>query len=553
LGAFAARGLRENETVWRKGFALFAFDKARAGAGNVWKGERDEFAVSAGTVFYKGMAGARALAALHAASLAGEDPFRDLAGHFCVALSTRDGLVLFNDLYGNCHVFANEEGTVVSNSFVAVARSLASRNVSRQGLCEYLTEGTTYGEETVLAGVRRLDSDYVYSLGHVPGRSPKANPFEALEAGLPFEDVVERVHLDLQAYAGLLRTHFGDGVAIGLSGGYDSRHLLALLRGAGVRPYLYVYGPPEAADVLLAKEIAQGEGFELHHVDKRCQGQVEPSSYAEIVGGQFHLHDGQGLYGAFGNGSDLATRLLRTDGAQLHINGSCGEQYRNIFQLPDRPMKASTFVRVRHNWADWSIFAPGLGRAEYSERLTAKILAAIGAPDDLLDRGQVEMIYPRIRARYRVAPCISVNNVHTSALAPFTEARFAVPATGIPLKYKDHGRLHAALIRRCDPALARYPSVYGHDFTGPVPLAARLRSLGIAHLSVPLEPIVRLARRYRQRPSGELPWYLSEPYRRAVLGDGPLAISEFVCLERIRGASMLSRALTVELLLRGSV
>ena len=122
--------------------------------------------------------------------------------------------------------------------------------------------------------------------------------------------------------------------------GYDSRHLVALLRAVGAKPYLYVYGPPDAADVKVAKVIAEGEGFTLHHEDKRLQVQVEPDRFREIVAEQFHLHDGQGLYGAFGNGSDLATRRLRTQTAQLHINGSCGEIYRNVFssaQLPDAP------------------------------------------------------------------------------------------------------------------------------------------------------------------------------------------------------------------------
>jgi hypothetical protein len=553
LGALSAKGLQPGATIDGGHYAVFVYGKAQGKTENVWRGSGQDFSLSTGTLFYRGLMGEQALGALHRDFPGGPGMFADLAGQFCVLLSKGGLLWLFNDLYGSYHVFANDDCSVVSNSFVAVARSLGRRTISAQGLGEYLADGTTYGEGTVLEGVRRLDSDYVHGLDSLSARVLKANPYLPLDSRLPFEEQVERVTADLEGYVGLLHDHFGDAVSLALSGGYDSRHLVALLRAAGVKPYLYVYGPPDAADVKTAKVIADGEGFTLHHVDKRLQGQVEPERFPEIVAEQFHLHDGQGLYGAFGNGSDLATRRLRTETARLHLNGSCGEVYRNVFLLPNRRMRVGTFVRARHNWADWTIFAQGFDRDEYFRCLEEKIKASIGVQGDLLDRTQIEKIYPRIRARYRVAPCISVNNVHSHALAPFTEPRFAVPALGIPLRYKEHGRFHAALIRRIDPALARYPSVYGHSFEGSIPLKVRLRTLGIVQLSVLLEPLARFVKRRRQPRGVAHPWYLSEPYLRTLLDLDSLEIARHVHVDRIKGSSMLSRVLTVELLLRDRV
>jgi hypothetical protein len=48
---------------------------------------------------------------------------------------------------------------------------------------------------------------------------------------------------------------FGDRVTCALSGGYDSRLILALLRRHGVSPRVYVYGPPGDKDVELARTI----------------------------------------------------------------------------------------------------------------------------------------------------------------------------------------------------------------------------------------------------------------------------------------------------------
>src|SRR3546814_8230025 len=78
-----------------------------------------------------------------------------------------------------------------------------------------------------------------------------------------------------------------------LSGGYDSRLLLALARDAKLAPRLHVYGRPGDSDVVCAQAIARAEGLALHHVDKSTVPQPEPARYPDIVHANYLAFDGR--------------------------------------------------------------------------------------------------------------------------------------------------------------------------------------------------------------------------------------------------------------------
>ncbi len=92
-----------------------------------------------------------------------------------------------------------------------------------------------------------------------------------------------------------------------------------------------------------------------------------------------------------------------------------------------------------------------------------------------LSRRDVERLYPAFRCRYWTGRNTSVNNRFGWALTPFIEPATVANAIDVPIAIKNHGRFEAALINAFSPSLARYPSAYGHDFAGDVPLKRRLK------------------------------------------------------------------------------
>ena len=87
----------------------------------------------------------------------------------------------------------------------------------------------------------------------------------------------------LDRYFGALARSFGDRVRCALSGGYDSRLILAYLRRHGMKPSVYVYGGGLERDVLVAQEIARGEGFSLDVIDKDDRSMIPPIEFTETA------------------------------------------------------------------------------------------------------------------------------------------------------------------------------------------------------------------------------------------------------------------------------
>ena len=77
----------------------------------------------------------------------------------------------------------------------------------------------------------------------------------------------------------MLSSLFPGDIGSALSGGYDSRHMTALLLSVGETPHLYVYGDSSSSDVRVAKNIALGERLELDHVDKGALAKVTQQAY----------------------------------------------------------------------------------------------------------------------------------------------------------------------------------------------------------------------------------------------------------------------------------
>src|SRR5439155_21540411 len=108
----------------------------------------------------------------------------------------------------------------------------------------------------------------------------------------PFEATVGQSMALLDRYFAAVVASFGDRVTCALSGGYDSRLILALLRRHGINPRVYVYGPPGDKDVKLARAIAEGEGFALEIVDKDKQLTFSPGEFAAVAEENFLASDG---------------------------------------------------------------------------------------------------------------------------------------------------------------------------------------------------------------------------------------------------------------------
>ncbi|NQT89867.1 MAG: hypothetical protein HQ558_01265, partial [Candidatus Omnitrophica bacterium] len=500
------------------------------------------------TCIYKDKAGPDALKQLHVDFSDGGEFLSGLSGGFCLIIYKNRKLYILNDYTGLYRIYCDEPRTILSSSLLAVSGALKQKTVSPQELYEYVINGAFYGDRTPIKEIKLLDSKYIWQVSPATSGIPKTLKPKGLGEDTSFDEMVGEVSESLIGYFAALKEAFGSSVCSALSGGFDTRLMLSLMRKVGIKPYLYVYGGKDCEDVKIAKTIAESEGLNLDHIDKNEFPQCDKDRFRELIKRQYYIFDGLPNFGIFDNGSDANTRIGRTEKAKLQLNGCGGEIFRNFWNLPEGSFDIVSFLKSKYDFIDYSILGGDFNKDNYFLSLADKVKYALDTDNDRIDRRQVEMLYPYFRLKYWLGINNSINNQFAYALVPYADTRFIFQSFDIPLKFKNLGLFEAALIRYIDPALAKYPSIYGFNFSGkPGPLAW---AKYFAKISTPisLRPLIRRRLLYRSKATG-LPFYLKDEYVKTVFPLGNLNISKYINLEKIDDPVILSRALSAELLI----
>ena len=507
----------------------------------------DNFAASSGTLFYKGRYGKDALEELLRSD---RPPARDDVSGCGAFLIFRNGtLTVFTDPLGTYKVYRDRDDRIWSDSFLAVASVVENPTINHQGLYEYVFQGATYGNETVIDQIRLLDSNRIHRLNGTITAEHWPGGIEPQIENRPMAEHVEAVAALLRDRYKALARAFGTRIDTALSGGYDSRLTLALLLDQGITPHLHVYGRETDPDVVVAKAVCAGEGLKISHEDKSAIGvDTTPEAIADATRKQFHAFDGWPVDGVIGNGSDLATRQTRCKDGVLALNGGGGEIFRNFFYLPDGRYSIRQML-----WTFYSQFEPRWCTDQFDEhayhtRLGQKIADLFERPGGRLDRAEAEYIYPAFRGRFWTGRNTAINTHMGPALTPFLDHAVVRHAVAIPLAQKNHGQFEGALIKAISPSLAGYMSDYGHDFTGPVP-ARRKAGDWMTYLRPPALRRVSFRMKMRIRPPA-LPQQFSASYRDTYLPGGVQIMDRFFDMEAVREPGQMNRILTLEMLFR---
>ena len=507
-----------------------------------------DFAACTGIFFYRGKRLERGLESLLQEFDGRSFPWEDCRGHYSVILFKAGRLWLASDELGAYKIYRDLEATRFSSSFSALRASLPSALPDTQGIYEYAFNGATFGEKTLLREIKQQREGTLYSF---PERGPPSTSIPTVRddcAGHSSideaaDDYAERLRALFRIYTGSNRRF-----RTALSGGYDSRLILALLLDAGVEPALYVYGNDSDQDVVVAKEISRGEGLHLHQVDKSLLHRAGTRS-AEFAWTRFDSWNNAGL---FDNGVDDHDRKERAQRGVDILNGSGGECFRNFFYLRDGSYRPEEIV-----WTFYSQYDPAYGTdrfqptaytAQVAEDMRLALTGKVG--EAKLDRSQVEALYPRFRVRYWTGRDVGLNQRFGPLLFPFLEPSVFSGTERIPIAVKDYGRLEAMILRRISPKLAQYPSAYGFTLSADPPLRYRMK-LALTLWRPPYLRRFSYRVQRKLRPRTPTPSWFVEALESARLDPKLPAMSEFFRIEKISDIDVLNRVATAELVLRG--
>jgi asparagine synthase (glutamine-hydrolysing) len=544
---FALQGFADGVEKALPGWRLLHFPRRASGLESLYV-DGEDFVAVAGTLVHDGLIGRPALEGLLRSQTLPDPDWSRLGGQF-VALVHRAGRsFLLTDYFASFQLFHDTGMRLFSTALLAATEATPGLSFDPQGVYEFAFNVVPIGDDTVFAELKTLGPDRIVELGPdgaVP--HPVRKPLPEARA----EPVVERFSELLGAIVGAHVGQYGDNVFCPLSGGLDSRLLLALLRAAGCRPRVYVYGGPDSADVAIARDIAAREGFEVEWRDKEAYRDVAPDEFPEQVERNYYDFDGLPNYGElFENGGNAAARAARHEGGALSASGGCGEIFRNFFFLRDRPFTAAAVAR-----AFYARFAAGdvsglFDEAGFLRAIEDKILAALGRPGARgpLPRALIEQVYPRVRCRALFGREISLEAHAGAYLMPFLDHQVVAAAMTLPLALKNAGRFEATLLNAIDPALARHPSAYGHDFSGEPGFAHRRSEWGTRMRPIALRQRSYALRRRLGPVADEHGGLLSPEYMGRVIDLDFPVMRRFFRTHRIADSGMMRRIANLEYL-----
>ena len=513
----------------------------------LWLDRPDGFVACVGTPFVDNLSGVPALERLwdtfdspaHVAGL-------DLWGSFVVAIGKQGSVWLFGDPIGMVKLYRVPARGIVSTSWLACVESAGPVSLDRLGSQEYVLLGANHGDRTPVCGIGIVDPSAVYEPAtgllhrvrtgqHWRAPAPPRGPPQAIETCV--EVLRHRMRTVCSAFDGRINT--------ALSGGFDSRLLVAALRDAGQAPHLFVYGGQDDADVRIATSIAGAEGWPIRHVDKDANAGGRPPMHAEALRAAIRFFDGIPTDGVFDRGADRDTRIAQSACGAIALNGGGGEILRNFFYLPDRTLDTLDLVRAFYHGFLRSAFRRIEERDRYIDAMRAAMRTETCSGGDTLDRVAVELVYPLVRARYWTSRNNSLAARCGHFSTPLLDPRLVPIAACLPMRWKNYGRLESAMIARLSPALGAHPTDYG--FT-PVQGPSRRYRMSMwlqHHRPATLREHTGAIKRLLGRSPVPAP-----PVDAAALLGGPRAVDALLDPRGLVDSGQMARFLTLEALVR---
>ncbi|MGH2991965.1 MAG: hypothetical protein ACRDL1_00305 [Solirubrobacterales bacterium] len=415
-------------------------------------------------------------------------------------------LELYSDPLGAYPVFSGErDGTRwISNSAELVRTALGTREIDLSVLACLLAGGWSLSGEPVWQHVRRLPRGVVLSLR--AGRPDTATELLPLEriAPLPgagFEP--GRTARLLVAATAALADWPGRPAVLQLSGGRDSRLLLAAGLRANVDVEVVTTGAPELPDVRVARELCEvaGKSPELRSPDPGGALHGATSETARLLGltsgGAISLEDAGGYFS------------VPVSALPLLFNGQGGEIARAYYGNGDGLTREDLVSELFRAIARSGEILAASGRALVERVLARAVDEAIASGVARKDVPDVFYLARRMGS-WAATGHGCVEYVKGDTICPLWSRRLLDQQLGLSLRERARGRFPHAALEALAPELARIP------YAEPAPHATQPDGFAAVHEKVREAVAAQVA-----HPAWEV---LERPYVRELLARDPRAL-----------------------------
>jgi hypothetical protein len=411
--------------------------------------------------------------ALLAGGAALEAAARGWDGYFALAAAdpASGALAVMTDRCGALHLYRATTGgvTVLATSALVLA-ALTAAPFAPAAVREFLATGTVYGDRSLFAGVDKLAPATVWRFRRgAPEGAARWFAIEPLLHGAPGEGEtrpgsVEELAAAMQAVLRRILAR-AERPVFDLTGGYDTRNVLATALSLGLTPTTTVVGMPESRDVVAANRIAATFGLAHHH---HVPGRDLPEPGFADLEAAVALTDGE--ISALEYAAVAIVQRRTSEGFDLNVNGTFGELCRGYWWdalLPwvgrrdgfdPRDFAAKRFAV--DGWAD--AMTRGLNPDTLLDHFTREVEQATAGLAGYPNTAGADACYYTIRMQ-RWGGRIASSTLHIRPLAsPFFFLETMRPALSAPLLARFGGRMAARLVERLKPELAALPMADGY-------------------------------------------------------------------------------------------
>ncbi|GEM_PF-1052761 len=370
--------------------------------------------------------------------------------YFVVVHDHRSGdSYAFVDRSGLFQAFYSQRFLGTSFLELAQAEQLYVNDLDPEALVEFFHFGNVYSGKTLFSQIRKLSPEQIVRLSSDGRLSLLPRAVRKLDAPpVGFEESIK----------GFVASAAKEQISVDLTGGIDSRLLAVILEYLGLKFEVATCGLKTDADVLIAREVANALGLDLHVTERSMENVNWSRVFAECDG----LCD---VVRAASQSQMRAERLQR--GISLVVTGLGGELLKDFWWLQDLPFYDRSKANVEKLYR-FRIAPTALQHSLLSEQYRG---ASISYSDRALNKlseyvvpGNTET-YDQIYYGYKMRECAGraiTNNLHeTACYAPYLERDVVAFGYQLPRTRRFFNNFHRQTITRLNPTVARIPTTEG--------------------------------------------------------------------------------------------
>ena len=470
LKHFEEAGFSEPEVfdigIWR----IYAYSKMCGHYHNII-GDKKTFLISIGTPVYKSMGYSEGLYELLKDYKANAICVEKLVGQYNIFFCHNGKIEILFDPMRSKHLFIDNELSVISSHMLAICQSLSGNlYIRKESVYEKLLSGFIMTPNTIFENILQFNSgiqDNVISSNLGISFITLSNNINPSLSGIGNrEECIQDQAEALLQYFECLKKQCDYGIDAGLSGGYDSRLILACMNQSFKKHmHLHTHSTENVhkSDLKIAKEMAGYVNVDFNVVPTKKIEHCEQAS--RVIRNSVLYFDGRSSYSIGGCGEVYTAKYRKesTENTPFTLTGIGGELYRNVFCVTGKKLHLNHLIKEKVFSSNFSRAVPRSIYKSISEDVLKRIATRLGInPYKLQSPIIAHRYYCEIMMPDGQGNALDAYNQVSCCIAPFIEKKIILKGYETIKYHGSGGDFEGDLIGIIDPGLAAIESSYGY-------------------------------------------------------------------------------------------